>query len=455
MTERPQEPASSLTPREIVSELDRDIIGQQAAKRAVAIAMRHRWRRQRLPEEMRAGVSPKNIILIGPTGVGKTEIARRLAKLTRAPFVKVEASSYTQVGYVGRDVESMIRDLAESAYALQKSIELDRLSARASGATRDRLLDLLLPQRGADPSSEESAREQRSREKLGRRLDAGELEDREVEVDVKVSQPAPTGFAIPGLGGPSGGAGFDLGGLFEKLGAGTSKRRRLKLSAAREALRREEAEKLLDDEKLRAEALRRTENQGIVFIDEIDKICARAQKGSGPDVSGEGVQRDLLPVVEGSHVQTRLGTVKTDHILFIAAGAFHVAKPSDLIPELQGRFPIRVELSPLRRADLRRILCEPRDALARQYVALLATEGLTLELADSALDAVAELAESVNTQVEDIGARRLHTIMEKLLEDALFDAPDQRGQSLSVDRLFVEERLRDIVDSKDLSRYIL
>ncbi len=430
------------SPREVVAELDRWIVGQAAAKRAVAIALRNRWRRQQVSGELRDEIQPKNILMIGPTGVGKTEIARRVAKLADAPFLKVEASKFTEVGYVGRDVESIVRDLAEVAWKLVREEESRKVRAQAERLAEERLLDALYPRAPGAPSDA-------TREKLRERLRAGELDAREVELELTERTELP----IPALG-PQGAE--ELAGLRElwsNLLPRRTRRRSLRVAAAREQLRDEEAGRLLDPEALRELAVSRAEQSGIVFIDEIDKIARR--DGFGADVSREGVQRDLLPIVEGSTVNTRHGAVRTDHVLFIAAGAFHVSKPSDLIPELQGRFPIRVELEALTEADFVRILEEPHNALPRQYQALLETEGVRLELEPEALREIARIAAAVNAHTENIGARRLHTVLEKLLEDALFDAPDLRGAEVRLDAAAVRARLEPLAADRDLSRYIL
>jgi len=461
----PYERGQAFTPREIVSELDRYIVGQAAAKRAVAIALRNRWRRQRVPEELRDEIAPKNIIMIGPTGVGKTEIARRLARLSQAPFLKVEASKYTEVGYVGRDVESMIRDLVEVSVKLVREEETERVQRKAQEQAEERLLDLLVPPRprsfedrpGAEPEAAAPApapEGQATREKLRRMLREGQLADREVEVatqDRGMSLPMMQVFSTSGVEEMNMNLQDMLGNLFPKR----TKKRKLKVPEALQALTAEEASRLVDNEGVVREALRRAEQSGIVFIDEIDKVAGRERGQQGPEVSREGVQRDLLPIVEGSAVTTKYGVVHTQHILFIAAGAFNVAKPADLIPELQGRFPIRVELLPLTREDFLRILTEPRNALGRQYEALLATEGVTLEFEPAALARLAELAEAVNRKAENIGARRLHTVLEKLLEELSFRAPEMGGQRVVITPAEVDRALADIVQDQDLSRYIL
>jgi len=449
----------SFTPREIVSELDRYVVGQREAKRAVAIALRNRWRRQQVAPELRDEIAPKNIIMIGPTGVGKTEIARRLAKLAEAPFIKVEASKFTEVGYVGRDVESIVRDLADLAIHMVTEEEKRLVRARAEERAEERLLDALVPAPTAAPGLGPAAAEPggslaETREKLRRMLRQGLLDEREIEVEMAEAPATPSLSIFTPQGVEEMGVQFKdlLGNLFP----GRTKRRKLRIPAAREAFAAEEAARLVDADKVRETAIRRVEQAGIVFLDEIDKITAAAGGGKqGPDVSREGVQRDLLPIVEGSTVQTKHGPVRTDHVLFIAAGAFHVAKPSDLLPELQGRFPIRVELASLSTDDFVRILTEPDNALVRQYVALLATEGVTLEFRADGVAAIAEIAAAVNARTEDIGARRLHTVLERLLDEVSFDAPDLGGNRIVIDGHFVRERLGALARDEDLSRYIL
>jgi len=465
--------ARVFTPREVVSELDRYIVGQAEAKRAVAIALRNRWRRQQVPEELRDEIAPKNIIMIGPTGVGKTEVARRLAKLAQAPFLKVEASKFTEVGYVGRDVESIVRDLAELGIALVLEEEKRAVRAKAEERAEERLLDALLPPPSATPGvppAEGSAgarpleiappegtaagRADSTREKLRKMLRQGLLDEREVDIELdENSGAAPSISLFTPQGVEEMGMQFKdlLGGLLPSR----VRRRRMSVAAALEALAADEATRLVDMDVVRERAIGRVEQSGIVFIDEIDKVAAGASGHGGPDVSREGVQRDLLPIVEGSSVQTKHGTVRTDHILFIAAGAFHVAKPSDLIPEMQGRFPIRVELSKLTREDFVRILTEPANSLVRQYTELLATEGVQIEFKEDGIHTIAEFAARVNDRSDDIGARRLHTVMEKMLDELSFDAPDLGGTYHVVDESFVRQRLEDLVRDEDLSRFIL
>jgi ATP-dependent HslUV protease ATP-binding subunit HslU len=455
------EPApTGLTPAQIVVELDRYIVGQHRAKRAVAIALRNRWRRQMLPAELRDEVAPKNIIMIGPTGVGKTEVARRLARLAQAPFLKVEASKYTEVGYVGRDVESMVRDLTELGVTMVKGELMAEVRDKAERQAEDRLLDLLLPRRSAEPFSSSSleqvspeASREGTLEKLRAQLRAGKLDERVVELETQ--QPAnPMVEVFSGQGMEE--MGIQLKDMLSNILPGRTKRRRVRVAEARRLLVQEEAQKLVDMEEVVGQAIRRVENSGIVFLDELDKIAGRQAGGhGGPDVSREGVQRDLLPIVEGSAVTTKYGIVRTDHILFIAAGAFHVAKPSDLIPELQGRFPIRVELEPLTKEDFVRILTEPENALIRQYVELLRTERVTLRFLPEAVEAIAEIAMQVNASTENIGARRLYTIMERLLDEISFEAPDRPGKELTIDAEYVRLRLADVTRDQDLSRYIL
>jgi ATP-dependent HslUV protease ATP-binding subunit HslU len=444
----------TLTPRQIVEELDKYVIGQRNAKRAVAIALRNRWRRQRLPEELRDEVMPKNIVMIGPTGVGKTEIARRLAKLVQAPFLKIEASKFTEVGYVGRDVDSIIRDLTEIGINMVKNEMSDQVQERAALLAEERLLDLLLPpirtSPGFDqPSDEQQEHHKNTREKLRQQFREGKLDDRMVEIEQK-EKVMPFGI-ISNVGMEEIEMNLKemLGGLLPEK----TKRRKAKVPDALRMLVQEEATKLIDMDKVIKEALHRVEQSGIVFLDEIDKIAGR--ETHGPDVSREGVQRDLLPIVEGSTVTTKYGPVKTDHILFIAAGAFHVSKPSDLIPELQGRFPIRVELDSLGKVEFIRILTEPQNALIKQQVALLATEGITLAFSRDSIEEIADIAAQVNERTENIGARRLYTIMERLLDEISFDAPEKKGSTFAIDAAHVRERLADVVKSEDLSRYIL
>jgi ATP-dependent HslUV protease ATP-binding subunit HslU len=433
---------TDFSPREIVSELDRFIVGQADAKRAVSIALRNRWRRLQLSGSLREEVLPKNILMIGPTGVGKTEIARRLAKLAGAPFIKVEATKFTEVGYVGRDVEQIIRDLVEVAIAQTRERKRKDVQARAMLAAEERVLDALV---GANSSAA-------TRDAFRKKLRAGELNDKEIEIETQSSGGMPL-FEIPGMPGAQMGA-ISIGDIFGKLGGGRTKTRRLTVEGSHEILVNEESDKLLDNDQLVQEAIGAVENNGIVFLDEIDKICVRDGRVGG-DVSREGVQRDLLPLIEGTTVSTKHGAVKTDHILFIASGAFHIAKPSDLLPELQGRLPIRVELAALTRDDMRRILTEPEASLIKQYVGLLQTEGVTLEITDSAVDALADVAVAVNSAVENIGARRLQTVMERVLDEISFSAPDRNGETVTVDADYVQKHVGDLAKNADLSRFIL
>ncbi len=450
--------SATMTPREIVQELDRHIVGQHDAKRAVAIALRNRWRRMQLPAELRNEVMPKNILMIGPTGVGKTEIARRLATLANAPFVKVEATRFTEVGYVGKDVEQIIRDLADTAVKLYREQAKVRVRTQAEEKAEDRMLDALLPRRsvgiGFDPEAarnEPSAADNDTRTKFRRMLRNGELDEREIELEVaaNVSMDIMTPPGMEEMG-------QQLRSMFANLGSGKSNKRTLTIKAARPLLVEEEAGKLVNEDDVRSAAIEACEQHGIVFIDEIDKVAKRGDShSSGGDVSREGVQRDLLPLVEGSNVSTKYGTVKTDHILFIASGAFHLAKPSDLIPELQGRFPIRVELGALGKGDFVRILTEPKAALTKQYEALLATEGVKVSFTADAIERLAEIAFQVNERQENIGARRLHTVLERLLDTLSYEAPDRDGETIAIDTVYVDRHLGELVQDPDLSRYIL
>ena len=457
------------TPRQIVEELDRYIVGQKEAKRAVAIALRNRWRSRQLDVAMQDDVIPKNILMIGSTGVGKTEIARRLARLVKAPFIKVEATKFTEVGYVGRDVESIVRDLAETAVRMVRQERMEKVQERAAELAEERILDVFVPQPkksqnplgklfgGSDDEEKESSEENKEpkyaagREWVRKRLSKGELEKEVIEIEIEDSGKPMVGmFAGSSLES----MGDNLQDMMANLMPKKQKKRKVSVAAARKLFQQEEAAKLVDMEEVKDAAIRAAEKSGIVFLDEIDKVAVKGQ-GSGPDVSREGVQRDILPIVEGSTVMTKYGPIKTDHILFIAAGAFHTAKPSDLIPELQGRFPIRVELKSLQKEDFQRILTEPQNALLKQYKALLATEGIALDFADDAIERLAQLACDVNAQTENIGARRLHTILEKLLEDLSFDAPEMEEKEVRVDAAYVDKKLKDIAVNRDLSQFIL
>jgi ATP-dependent HslUV protease ATP-binding subunit HslU len=447
-----------MTPREIVQELDKHIIGQQEAKRAVAIALRNRWRRQQVDEHLRAEITPKNILMIGPTGVGKTEIARRLARLADAPFIKIEASKFTEVGYVGKDVESIIRDLADVAVKMTREKAIEKVRPRARDAAEERVLDALLPRRQtqgvgfANEPQGESARaaESETRQKLRRQLREGELDEREIEVELSASLGVEI-MAPPGMEEMT----SQLQGLFQNLGSQRSQKRKLKVAEALHVLEDEEAAKLINDEEIKQQGLELAEQHGIVFVDELDKVAKRSDQGGGADVSREGVQRDLLPLVEGCTVNTKHGMIKSDHVLFIASGAFHFARPSDLIPELQGRLPIRVELDALDADDFVRILTETEASLTEQYHALLATEGVTLDFTKEGVRRIAEVAWQVNERTENIGARRLHTIMERLLEVISYEAPDKSGERIAIDKSYVDEHLEALAGDEDLSRYIL
>jgi len=435
---------TDFSPREIVSELDRYIVGQNDAKRSVAIALRNRWRRRQLDDELREEVLPKNILMIGPTGVGKTEIARRLAKLANAPFMKVEATKFTEVGYVGRDVEQIIRDLVEIAITMTKERQSKEVSSKAEMAAEERVIDALVGQGASDET----------RQKFRKLLREGKLDDKEIDLDVQDnSNPMPS-FDIPGMPGAQVGM-VNLGDIFGKAMGGRTKKRTVKVSESYDLLMVEESEKLLDQDAVVRDAISLVEQEGIVFLDEIDKICARSDHRSGGDVSREGVQRDLLPLIEGTSVTTKHGTVKTDHILFVASGAFHLAKPADLLPELQGRLPIRVELKALTQEDFKRILTEPEASLIKQYKALLATESVTLDFTEDAIEQLAKLAAEINASVENIGARRLHTVMERLLEEISFTATDRGGETVTIDAAYVTDKVAPLAKNTDLSKFIL
>jgi len=440
---------TQMTPREIVHELDKHIVGQANAKRAVAIALRNRWRRSRVDEALREEITPKNILMIGPTGVGKTEIARRLARLAQAPFIKVEATKFTEVGYVGRDVESIIRDLVETAVKQARQDEMAKVQARAEQAAENAVLDVLLPSAEAW-SGNEATEESPTRQKLRHKLRNGELDEKEIEIELQATPIGVEIMAPPGMEEMS----SQLQGLFQSMGSGRKKTRKLKVKDALKNLREEEAAKMVNEEDVRLRAVESVEQNGIVFLDEIDKICKRSDYG-GPDVSREGVQRDLLPLVEGCTVSTKYGMMKTDHILFIASGAFHLSKPSDLIPEMQGRFPIRVELDALTADDFVRILTEPSASLTEQYIALLATEGVKLEFNETGIKRIAEISYEVNEKTENIGARRLHTVLERLLENVSFMSADLSGQTVVIDAAYVDRQLGELARDEDLSRYIL
>ena len=441
---------SEMTPREIVQELNKHIIGQDAAKRAVAIALRNRWRRMQIHEELRNEITPKNILMIGPTGVGKTEIARRLAHLAKAPFVKVEATKFTEVGYVGREVDSIIRDLVDMSIKTTREQEMEKVRHLAEDAVEERILDALLPPPRDSFGEPEPDRDSSTRQKFRVKLREGQLEDKEIEIDVTVKPIGVEIMAPPGMEEMT----SQLQGMFQNMSSEKKKTRKMTIAQAKKLLLDEEASKLIKEDEIKANALENAEQNGIVFIDEIDKVAKRAEAG-GADVSREGVQRDLLPLVEGCTVTTKYGMVKTDHILFIASGAFHLSKPSDLIPELQGRLPIRVELTALNADDFKRILIEPDASLTAQYSALMKTEGVNLEFAEDGVERVAEVAFDVNERSENIGARRLHTVVERLLEEISFDAPDKAGQNLIIDREYVDRSLGELVEDEDLSRYIL
>ena len=440
---------TQMTPKEIVSELDKHIIGQANAKRSVAIALRNRWRRQQVDVALRDEITPKNILMIGPTGVGKTEIARRLARLANAPFIKIEATKFTEVGYVGRDVDSIIRDLVDTAVKMTRVAEMEKMQTKAFDTAEERVLDILLPRADGGMLSDTEAS---TRQKMRKKLREGDLDDKEIEIDVHVAPMGVEIMAPPGMEEMT----SQLQGMFQSMGSGKTRSRKMTVKKALQTLQEEEAEKLVNEEEIRLRAVEAVEQNGIVFLDEIDKICKRSEMGGGGgEVSREGVQRDLLPLVEGSTVSTKYGTIKTDHILFIASGAFHVSKPSDLIPELQGRFPIRVELNALTADDFVRILTEPNASLTEQYEALLATEGVSLTFAESGIKRIAELGFQVNETTENIGARRLHTMLERLLEEISFNAPDLMDKTIIIDEAYVDGHLTEFAEDEDLSRYIL
>ncbi len=440
---------TQMTPKEIVSELDKHIVGQASAKRSVAIALRNRWRRQQVDAALRDEITPKNILMIGPTGVGKTEIARRLARLANAPFIKIEATKFTEVGYVGRDVESIIRDLVDTAVKMTRLVEMEKVQNKAFDAAEEKVLDLLLPSADGGMLSDT---QEATRQKMRKKLREGDLDDKDIEIDVHVAPMGVEIMAPPGMEEMT----SQLQGMFQSMGSGKTKSRKMSIKKALQTLQEEEAAKLVNEDDIRTRAVDAVEQNGIVFLDEIDKICKRSEMGSGgSDVSREGVQRDLLPLVEGSTVSTKYGAIKTDHILFIASGAFHVAKPSDMIPELQGRFPIRVELSALSADDFVRILTEPNASLTEQYIALLATEGVSLSFTPEGILRIAELAWEVNESTENIGARRLHTMLERLLETISYDAPDLIEKTIVIDATYVNQSLAELVKDEDLSRYIL
>jgi ATP-dependent HslUV protease ATP-binding subunit HslU len=440
---------TQMTPKEIVSELDKHIVGQASAKRSVAIALRNRWRRQQVDSALRDEITPKNILMIGPTGVGKTEIARRLARLANAPFIKIEATKFTEVGYVGRDVESIIRDLVDTAVKMTRTAEMEKVESKAYDTAEEKVLDILLPRADAGMLSDS---EESTRQKMRKKLREGDLDDKEIEIDVHVAPMGVEIMAPPGMEEMT----SQLQGMFQNMSSGKTKSRKMSIKKALASIKEDEAAKLVNEDDIRSRAVESVEQNGIVFLDEIDKICKRSELGGGGgEVSREGVQRDLLPLVEGSTVSTKYGAIKTDHILFIASGAFHVAKPSDLIPELQGRFPIRVELSALSTEDFVRILTEPNASLTEQYEALLATEGVSLFFAADGIQRIAELGWQVNETTENIGARRLHTMLERLLEEISYNAPDLQDKKIVIDAAYVDQHLTEFAEDEDLSRYIL